>query len=341
MEKRMKTSKLILLSIVFSFLFNGCVSIVEPIVPDKTEQPEFTATEDVSENTSTPSIPAETATPTEEPVVETPIPTKSLPSTLTPTPTEILPVEWDIDPYIIKEIEGVYRGVTIKGRFIVDRSLENIVESVEINDDVFAEMIAKSLALVWIERQKAEPWELAKPIELSKWVDLWAKAQETGSEYYWRQVQLNSIWANDLNDGNGYVEKPYNFWPMYEGVSPYEVTALYKVTIVFFDPTKHGITNTEYMSNAVMRTAFGSSLDNQDLTLYFGHDMGFCVPYVAKEFQCTQKRATQYCLSSNLVSLPGYLMYNDGDSDTNGILGISTHIFDLMKRAIKYEIKGE
>lgn len=340
----MKTSKLILLFMVICLVTSACASgiiVADPIVPTVTKQPEFTATNTVQVNTSTPTVPIETATPAQEPIVDTSTPTILSTETLVPTPTEILPIEWDIDPYIIKEIEGVYRGVTIKGRFIVDRSLEDIVESVEINNNVFAEMIAKSLALVWIERQKAEPWELAKPIELTKWVDLWAKAQETGSEYYWKQVQLNSIWANDLNDGDGYVEKPYNFWPMYEGVTPYGVIALNKITIVFFDPMKSAITNTEYMSNAIMRTAFGSSLDNQDLTLYFGRDIGFCVPYAAKELQYTQKRASQFCLSANFISLPGYLMYNDGDSDTNGILGISTHIYDLMKGAIKYEIKGE
>lgn len=337
----MKTNKLILLFTSLSLMLNGCIVVTTAPVPTITEQIELTETEIVPGNPDTPTIPIETVTPTEESIVDTSTSTIVPTETLVPTPTEILPVEWDIDPYIIKEIEGVYRGVTIKGRFIVDRSLEDTVESIEINDDVFAEMIAKSLALVWIERQKAEPWELAKPIELNKWIDLWAKAQETGSEYYWRQVQLNTIWANDLNDGNGYVEKPYIFWPMYEGVSPYEVTALHKISIVFFDPTKKGITNTEYMLNAVMMTAFGSSLNNQDLILYLGHDMGFCVPYIAKELQYSQKRANQYCLSTCLLSLPGYFMYNDGDSETNGILSVSTGIFGLMERAIKYEIKGE
>lgn len=338
----MKTNQWVLSFAVLCLLFNGCVVITESPVSVESEKPDLIPTITVPENHTTLTVSAATATPTEEPIVETPIPTKSLPGTLTPTPTEIVPFEWDIDPYIIEDIEGVYRGVTIKGRFIVDRSLEDIVESVEISNDVFAEMIAKSLAVVWIERQEAEPWELAKPIELNKWVDLWAKAQETGSEYYWRQVQLNSIWANDLNDGNGYVEKSYIFWPMYEGAGPYGVTALHKITIVFFDTNKSSIINTEYMSKmSVNKVAIGSSVDNQDFILYFGKDEGICVPLMVENCQCSQKFANQLCLSGNLVSLPGYLMYNDGDNDIDESIGISSHIYELMKRAIKYEIKGE
>lgn len=337
----MKTRKWVLSFAVLCLFFNGCVVISESPVSIEAEKPEFTATNTVPEDNSMPVVSAPTATPTEEPVVETPVPTKSLPSTLTPTPTEILPVDGDIDPYIIKEIEGVYRGVSIKGRFIIDRSLEDIVESVEINDDVFAEMIARSLATVWYAREKSEPWELAKPPELNKWVDLWAKAQETGSEYYWKQVQLNSIWANDLNDDIGYVEKSYNYWPMYEGVSPYGVTVLHKITVVFFDTTKSGITNTEMYENSESGEVFGYSLDNQDLTLYHGRDMGTCVSIFVREYRWSQKKASQYCFSLNLIALPTYLIYNDGDSSSSGLFAVSTSFSDLMKRAIKYEIKGE
>ena len=339
--------RLILLFIVMCLVTSACASgiiVADPIVPTDTKQPEFSATNTVQVNTNTPTVLIETATPTQEPIVDTSTPTILSTETLVPTPTEILPVEWDIDPYIIKEIEGVYRGVTIKGRFIVDRSLEDIVESVEINDNVFAEMIAKMLAMVWYAREKSEPYKLVKPPELNNWVDMWAKAQETGSEYYWKQVQLNSIWANDLNDGDGYVEKLYSFWPMYEGISPYGVIALDKITFVIFDVNKSDILNFDtFSSSTKSRIVGGSNIDSQDLYIYLGRDMKASVESILDwgKYEYTQKTATQYALQLNLASLPDYLIYNDEDSKLEQAMGVSASLWGFIKVAVKYEMKEE
>lgn len=341
----MKTSKAILLFTALSIMLNGCIVIAKAPVPAITEQPEFIATNTVPENNSTPIVPAKTATPTEEPIVETPIPTKSLPSTLTPTPTEILPVEWDIDPYIIEDIEGVYRGVTIKARFIVDRSLEDIVESVEINDNVFAEMIVKSLATVWYAREKTDPWQIVQPIELNRVIDNWAKAQETGYEYYWRQIQLNRIWANDLNDGNDYSEKSYNFWPMYEGTTPYGVVGIDKITIVILDVAKSDAYNFDTSSRSVTKSRLvkGSNLDKQNLIIYSGRDMEYSVANMIEIHKyaynpLTQKSATQLALQLNLVGMDEYLIYNDVYAVIEQDLGSNN---SLWEQAVKYELKEE
>lgn len=272
MEKRMKTSKLILLSIVFSFLFNGCVSIVEPIVPDKTEQPEFTATEDVSENTSTPSIPAETATLTEESIVDTPTLTIVPTETLVPTPTLVMGVESEIDPYIVREIEGEYKGIKIKARIIIDRSLEYMVESFEVrNENYYVQVLAEILAEVWyiIEYEDRDPYAHYITVrETKQYFPLWQKAQETGNVSDWRKVQLNGIWANDLNDGNGYVQKPYNLWPMYEGEVPEGVKAFNRITVVVIDQSNFDITNLRCGGT----TGFATHVDGNDLVIYSGMD---------------------------------------------------------------------
>jgi hypothetical protein len=272
MEKRMKTSKLILSSIVFSFLFNGCVSIVEPIVPDKTEQPEFTATEDVSENTSTPSIPAETATPTEESIVDTPTLTIVPTETLVPTPTLVMGVESEIDPYIVREIEGEYKGIKIKARIIIDRSLEYMVESFEVrNESYYVQVLAEILGKVWyiIEYQDRDPHAHYVTIrQTGQYFPLWQKAQETGNESDWRKVQLNDIWANDLNDGNGYIQKPYNFWPMYEGEVPEGVKAFNRITVVIINQSNSDITNLRRST----KTGAATHIDGNDLVIYSGVD---------------------------------------------------------------------
>lgn len=340
--------RLILLFMVICLVTSACASgiiVADPIAPTDTKQPEFTATNTVQVSTSTPTVPIETPTPTQEPVIDTPTPTIVPTETLVPTPTEILPVEWDVDPYIIKEIEGVYRGVTIKGRFIVDKSLEDIVESVEINDNVFAEMIAKSLATVWYAREKSEPYQLAKPPELNNWIDMWAKAQETGSEYYWSQIQLNSIWANDLNDGNDYSEKSYNFWPMYEGTTPYGVVGIDKITIVILDVAKSSAYNFDTFSRSVTKSRLvgGSNLDNQDLIIYLGRDTKASVASILEwgKYEYTQKTATQYAVQLNLAPISEFLIYNDADVVFEQETGVSESLWGLIKMAVKYEIKGD
>lgn len=340
----MKKNSLILLSMVICLLISGCVSVIEPINATESIQPESIAANTVPENPITPTIPA---TPTQELVAETPLPTKSLPSTLTPTPTEILPVEWDVDPYIIKDIEGEYRGVKIKARFIVDRSLEDIVESVEINENLYAEMIVKILATVWYAREKTEPWEIVQPVELFKWIDVWAKAQETGSEYYWSQVQLNRIWANDLNDGNAYLEKSYNFRPMYEGVCPYGVTAIDKITFVVLDVDKSNIFNVDTFSRSETKSRLvgGSNVDNQNLYYYTGRDTNYNAASIMEWHKYdynpyTPISATRFALQLNLYIFPNYLIFNDkGDNIPDGGPGLS--LGQLMNMAVKYKLRGE
>jgi len=219
------------------------------------------------------------------------------------------------------------------------------VESVEVNDDIFAELMARMLATVWYARGKSERfYEPAKPPELNKWIDSLAKAQETGYEYYWRYTQLDRIWANDINDGNGYLEKLYNFWPMYEGVSPYGVVSIQKITVVIFDVKKTGIRNfdtfTHYLKSRIVS---GVSVDNGNLLFYSGFDMNASVASLLEATKYdynpyTQESATQYALQLRLGTLIDYLIYNDADVIFEKNTGVGYSILGLIKQAIKYEI---
>lgn len=337
--------RLVLLFTAICLLFNGCVSIVEPIVPTDTEQP-ITATEIAKVDTNTPTSPKETATPTLVPTItNTPLPTIDKHP---PTPTLERPVEWDIDPYITRDIEGEYKGIKIKATLIIDRSLEPIIEGIYVNRNLFAEMIAKSLAYVWYSRfGNYEPYELNRftSDEKDRWFENWAKAQETGFEYYWRQVQLNNIWANDLNDGDGYVQQPYAFWPMYEGPTPYGVTALNKITIVYFDAPNSAIRNTTTISSSSHTgLVLGSNLDSNNLFFYSGRDTIANVQLLVGAYLFSDKLGTQRTLQIFSGCLNGYLIWNDGSTDFSKDyipLSVDDDMVEILRRAFEYKLKIE
>lgn len=332
-------------------LLNGCVLIVEPIIPTDTDQTEFIATEIAQVSPATSEIPIETATPTLEPTItKTPLPTIDKHP---PTPTVERPVEWDIDPYIEREIEGEYKGVKIKASVIIDRSLEPLVEGIYVNNNLLSEMIAKILAYVWYSRQvnyrgtiySYFQFEDFTSDEMDKWFGLWAKAQETGLEYYWRQVQLDNIWVNDLNDGDGYVQKPYAFWPMYDGPTPYGVTALGKITVVLFDTPKSVIKNlTTIATWAQDGVAVSSNLDNSNLIFYSGQDVSTVAKRIEDEKLYSQKLATQITLQMHLYPICEYLIWNDGIADfpTDDIFFVvPSDIAKIFERVVEYKLKIE
>lgn len=343
--------RLVLLFTAICLLFNGCISIVEPIVPTDTEQP-VTASEIAKVDTGTPTPPKETVTPTIVPTItKTPLP---IIDKHPPTPTVERPVEWDIDPYIEYEIEGEYKGVKIKASVIIDRSLEPLVEGIYVNTDLLSESIAKSLAYVWYSRRFSYSrglynnfrYDLFTPEEMDRFLGLWAKAQETGSEYYWRQVQINSIWVNDLNDGDGYVQQPYNFWPMYEGPTPYGVTAIDKITIVLVDVPKSNIRNvTPLISSCVnMGPVQATNLDEKNLILYDGTDYGKAIQEFGQDYLYSPKRATKQILKASLFFLIWWLVYNDSTIDFSKedvCLSVSDEMAEIMRRAIDYGLKIE
>ena len=335
----MKKSKLILLFSVACMIISACASgvivVADPVVPTNTKQPEPIATNTVQVNTSTPTL-AETSIPTEEPTPTT-VPTE----TPVLTPTETLPIEWDVNPYIIEDIEGEYEGVTVKARLIIDKSLEDIVESVDVNDDIFAEAIVRSLMHVAYQRSSNSDFYNVPSYEIDRLIKIWAEAQSTGSETYWRQVQLDNIWANDLNDGSGYLEKVYNFWPMYEGTTPDDVLAMSKITIVYFDSSKSDIASAPVISGDEFGEAWGSSLDGKNFIFYTGKDMQSLVPRFANVHGVSSESATEVLLKLYAGVLAHYLIVNTDKVDLGSNGSVNVDVYNSLLKATEYILKTE
>lgn len=280
--KKLRVFLTIVLTLCFIFTA-GCGNV---LVPVKTNVPEFTASPTkVPTDALEPSL---TSTPTKVPT-ETPEPSPTLIPTqvptetpvITPTPTEP-PVEWDLDPFIEKSIDYVWEGIRIKARVLVDRSLESRIKSIDIPDETLAGIVAKNLFVVWYARNHPDESWLKKdykvrradiPIdEMYSFKKLWAKAQETGAEEDWREVQIDNVWVNDLNDGNGYVQKPRSFWPMYEGVTPEGVIAMkvFTIAIVRTSSMVNMYSSNTTTNNYLWDFGFGVNIFDGNLIYYSG-----------------------------------------------------------------------
>jgi|LSQX01.1.fsa_nt_gb hypothetical protein len=239
MEKSLKT-KILSIFLLIVFLTNACVPIpskssstatfvlTERLVLTKTKPPENTPTSTV--------LP--TATKTSLPTIEK----------HPPTPTIARPIEWDIDPFIEKRVNLLWNGVNIKVNLILDSSLHDIIESINIPDLLLAEIAAKTIYGAWYKNTHYmdiigyEGYEKVvdfgsyeEPEQFEKFLTLWKKAQESGEISDWSRVKLSNIRANNLEDGNGYVQRAYTFWPMYDGDSIEGIVGFDQLSIVLIE----------------------------------------------------------------------------------------------------------
>lgn len=269
----LKHKSIFLVFLAITLLLNACAH--SPLeLQDIDSQESLTIYTPTPTNTST-STPTHTPTPT---ATNTPTPTITHTPTNTPTPIPTEPpIEWDLDPYIEKSIDYDLEGIRVKAGVIIDRSLEPIIESFEISDEDLAKIVIHSLFVVWYGRNNPDATWLKKdqrrrieiPIkELSNFKELLAKAQETGDEADWRKVQINDVWVNDLSDGYGYIQKPYNFWPMYDGETPQDVIGMKSFTIALFRTTTYSVRNMFRLGVA----GFGMNMYDGNLTYYGGYD---------------------------------------------------------------------
>lgn len=286
----MKSKKLLLLFVTLCLIVSGCVGNIvitaNPIVPTKTEQPEFTATNTVQVNTNTHVIPSETATPTLEPKsTETPLPTIDKHP---PTPTVERPVEWDIKPFYEKKVDTEWKGVRIKANIIIDESLKDRIKSIEMMDSLLAEIVARTIFVAWYSQYSQVVWDkyystapgnrelYYDETAFDSFMELWAKAQKTGDASNWHNVQINNIWANDLADGNGYVPQPYSFWPMFEGEPSLGVRVMREYTYVFTDSrASNNISMVRYSDGDVSSyLGFGKNITEDSLIFIVGNPCG-------------------------------------------------------------------
>jgi len=282
--------KTILLFVVFLMLLNGCGYVVTPSV--QSEQPSVVPTETpVPTSTPTP-LPTETNTPSP---TDTPVPTATNTPTPIPIPTEP-PVEWDLDPYIEKYIDHTtLGGIHVKAGVIIDRSLEPIIESFEITDEDLANIVIRSLFVVWYGRNHPDTSWLKKdqmrdidiPVnELHNFEELLAKAQKTGDESDWRKVQIN-----DMSDDYGYIQKPYNFWPMYDGDTPQDVIGIKSFTIAVFRTTSNSVRNMFRLGVS----SFGMNMYDGCVTYYGGYNFD---PQVCRY----KKEDITHCFQNDVIT---------------------------------------
>jgi hypothetical protein len=141
-------------------------------------------------------------------------------------------IEDDLVPIAVQNTAYEYMGVTIKSKLIVDESALPTLHKVMIPDQVYAEYIARVLFSVWWYKGNEVHDISPSEADFDDFMKKWSQAQRSGSFDDWNKVQINNIWANDLRDGFGYQQKPYDVWPMYAGDTPEGVEPMEEFSIV-------------------------------------------------------------------------------------------------------------
>jgi len=256
--------KTILLFVVFLMLLNGCGYVVTPSV--QSEQPSVVPT-DTPVPTSTPT-PLPTSTLTNTP---TPVPTST--PTLIPTPTLSIPVENDLNPSHVQTMSTEYMDVKFNLELITDSSMNPEITKVTIDEEMFTYVMAKNIFRIWWV--KGSPGKSTDDIptedDFMSFMRLWAKAQETNGPEDWKKVQIDNLYANDLNDGEGYVQRPYSIWFMYIGdeTPPDDVVP---ITLMSVALVKTGVPKNVSEAYGFLRNAnvYGANLNDYSIVFYIG-----------------------------------------------------------------------
>ncbi len=226
--------------------------------------------------------PVSTTTPTLSPTAQ---PTQTATSTpeataipkapeATPTETPILD-EHDLKPAYTETVNETFMGVAINAQLITDESLDPEIKKVTVEPKTYAEFIARTVFDVWWSKGDTPHKGNYTDTDFKNFMALWAKAQQTNDPNDWKQVELNNIWANDLNDGNGYKQQPYTIWPMYSGTqAPEGVRGINNFAIALVKANV--MKDTTKFSNNVYDEGYGSNVDGENLYVYEGIlNMGF------------------------------------------------------------------
>lgn len=188
------------------------------------------------------------------------------------TKTLIPGKEKDLRPAYTETAEGKYMGVAINAELITDKSLDPYVTKVTVNENTYLEFVARTFFKTWLKKGEEPSFDTSEK-HFKEFMALWAKAQKTNDPEDWKKVQLNDIWANDLNDGNGYVQKPYIIWPMYSGTDVDGVVGISKFSIALVDAPK--MNNITLFTDNSDNVGMGTNLDDGNLVIYTGLFSGF------------------------------------------------------------------
>lgn len=218
----------------------------------------------------------------------------------TPIPSDI---EKDLNPSYTQSTDWEYMGVRIKADLIVDSSLNPLVTKITIPDAVFAEFIARTVFKVWWYMGSEEHLGVYTEEDFNNFIVLWSTAQKSGKIEDWEKVQLNNIFANDLTDGNGYVPKSYNIWPMYEGNKPLRAVGVGKISFVNVDTSSvQNLDRQSDINGISYDIGYGTNLDGNNLLIYRGTD----------SFQTTKAYNYEHIVDAGLAVFGDWLIENKG-----------------------------
>lgn len=183
---------------------------------------------------------------------------------LAPTP-EISDAEKTLDPISTFSISEEYLGVKINANLIVDRTISDSISSVSFYDkSKYAEYVARTVFSAWWSRGNVSHSAAATENDFEEFMVLWARAQDTNQKLDWEKVQLNNVWANNLDDGAGYVQKKYTIWPMYFGEPIGGITGIRRLDNVFLSDETY---NTVYWV-ADLYKGIGTNVSQDNLLIY-------------------------------------------------------------------------
>jgi hypothetical protein len=181
--------------------------------------------------------------------------------------------EHELQPAYTETVDQEFMGVHIHAELVTDQSLAPTIKEVKMGEAAYTEFIARTIYKAWQAKRPGPETEEG----FKSYIALWAKAQASGLQADWDQVAL-TIFANDLNDGNGYKVKQEKIWPMYSGQTPDGVRGIDSITIALVNGTK--VKNNTVVSESEL--SYGTNLDNNMLLIYYGLYYGGNFPNLAE-----------------------------------------------------------
>jgi hypothetical protein len=179
----------------------------------------------------------------------------------------------------MEAITQTYMEVEINLSLITDKSLDSFNPSVhriylnphfnnskgENSKEALAHFTTLAFYKLWQSRKNTDP--STADVDFESYLQLWSQAQKSSDPADWEKVQIDGIWANDLNDGNGYKQQKYLIWPMYTGDPtqvPQGVRAITEFDVAIGRPNK--MKNITLFPQSFL--SFGTNLDGNKLYIY-------------------------------------------------------------------------
>lgn len=234
-----------------------------------------------------------------------------LASAPTPAPNDI---ERDLNPSYVQKVDFEYMGVGIKAELITDSSLSSRVTKVTVPNAVYAEFIARVVFRAWWRKGPEKHSDKYTEEDFKNFMSLWSTAQKSGNTEDWEKVQLNNIYANDLNDGGGYVPKAYNIWAMYEGEKPLRAVGISLISFVIVDTSSmKNIDQQSDINGISYDLGYGTNIDGGNILVYSGTDAYFNEPFynldlIADDMLCS---SAQWLIDNSGNGLSFTYDYND------------------------------